>query len=251
MCACFTLPERNGVFAEVSCSDDVALLYRPLKQCNSIVIALDLRPAALQPRSPAASQSRRSRPRSCAVGWRKGGPYRSAAPPLRPHTHTYILSLSPCFSLCRARSHSSSHVTHTIGPTIFQRRCCCCCCCCELIWSSSTSDLYWSVDQKLQNWSVAAEASNLLFFFLWKLEILFAFSWFVFNCICCPEWWNLCVLQLWSESECSSAAETPWLATPPLKKKKAHFVPERRRSLDLRLRAPDAAALAFMSFVTL
>lgn len=112
MCACFTLPERNGVFAEVSCSDDVALLYRPLKQCNSIVIALDLRPAALQPRSPAASQSRRSRPRSCAVGWRKGGPYRSAAPPLRPHTHVHSLSLPLFFSLPCTLTQLQSCDTH-------------------------------------------------------------------------------------------------------------------------------------------
>lgn len=34
--------------AEVSCFDDVALLYHPLKQCNSIVIAFGLRPTLQQ-----------------------------------------------------------------------------------------------------------------------------------------------------------------------------------------------------------
>lgn len=47
--------------AEVSCFDDVALLYHPLKQCNSIVIAFGLRPIPQQQYSG----------RTDAAKWRK------------------------------------------------------------------------------------------------------------------------------------------------------------------------------------
>lgn len=39
----FSVCVSHSQLAEVSCFDDVALLYHPLKQCNSIVIAFGLR----------------------------------------------------------------------------------------------------------------------------------------------------------------------------------------------------------------
>lgn len=94
--------------AEVSCFDDVALLYHPLKQCNSIVIAFGLRPTLQQQqacsrRMDAAERSETDekigsmeKPLQVLSG-RQPHPF----PQSHTHTHTYV--------------HSASHMTQTTG----------------------------------------------------------------------------------------------------------------------------------------
>lgn len=170
---CFALPERNGVFAEVSCSDDVALLYRPLKQCNSIVIALDLRPAALQTCRPAAA----AQGAALFGGGREARIDRQPHPFSHTHTHTLIFSLSPCFSLTCTLTQLQSCDTHhrfNAGWSHFPVL--------LFLFPSQGSDFYWSsvvARSSTTDPFPSAQASNRLFSLVTRGKSgSLIFSWF-------------------------------------------------------------------------